>query len=269
MNAVARSVLALPRTRQAGTPLPQADARWALLFDVDGCIVETQRRAADVRIPESLLVTLKALKTELGGALAVISGRTLEQLDNLFAPLQLPSAGLHGIERRAADGHKHMAPLPNKAASDAVHRQCYRLLPRFSELNIEDKGSAIVLRYKSAPQLGTTIAAALGEILAPYADTFELQPGDGEVEVKPVSSDNGSALRAFMRETPFVARMPVFLGHDLADESAFLAANALGGISIGVGIERDTWANFHLTDPAAARVWLAQMQQTLGGGLHA
>ena len=259
--------IALDSRRAA--PLPEGDARWALFLDVDGCIVEFQPRPEDVHVPETLLVTLVALKNELGGALALVSGRTLEQLDNLFEPLLLPSAGLYGFERRSADGHRHPAPVPDKAAIEHVQRACYELLLHHPGLTIEDKGYALALHYRSAPHLAGVIAAAAAAIVAPLGSAYEVQPGALVQELKPAACNKGAALRAFLREVPFVGRVPVFLGDDHADEAAFIAVNALGGISIGVGIARETRASFHLPDPAAARAWLDEVQRTLADGRRA
>jgi len=262
-----RGPLIASAPRQAA-PQPEPGALWALFLDVDGCIVEFQTRPEDVLIPETLLVTLSALKAELNGALAVVSGRTLEQLDHLFAPLLLPCAGQYGIERRAADGHLHRAPLPQRSLLEELHRECYALLPLHPGLKIEDKGASIALHYRSAPQLADTIARAAAQIVAPFGGVFETQPGAMVQEIVPATSSKGGAVRAFLREQPFMARLPVFLGDDHADESAFAAVNALGGISIGVGVARETHAKYHLPDPAAARDWLAQVQQALAGARY-
>jgi trehalose 6-phosphate phosphatase len=235
---------------------------------VDGCLVEFQRRPEDVKIPETLLVTLAALKVELDGALAIVSGRTLEQLDHLFEPLQLPCAGLYGFERRGADGRKHPAPLPDREIVERVHREVYALLPRLPGLMIEDKGYSLALHYRTAPHLAGAVAEAAAAIVAPLPGAYEVQPGAMVQEVKPTTCDKGSAIRAFLHEPPFIGRAPVFLGDDHADEAAFAAVNALGGMSIGVGIARETRANFHLHDPAAARAWLADVQRVLAGGLR-
>lgn len=258
----------LARAPRSAAPQPEAGALWALFLDVDGCIVEFRERPEDVIIPETLLVTLTALKAELGGAIAIVSGRTLEQLDHLFAPLQLPSAGQYGIERRSADGHLHRAPLPQKSLLDEVHRECYALLPQYPGLKLEDKGWSIALHYRAAPQLAEPIAREAARIVAPFGGVFEAQPGAMVQEIMPATSSKGGALHAFLREQPFMARLPVFLGDDHADESAFAAVNALGGISIGVGVARETHARYHLPDPAAAREWLACVQQALAGARH-
>ena len=262
-----RAVPARSAARQAA-PQPEPDAQWALFLDVDGCLVEFRERPEDVRIPETLLLTLAALQAELGGALALVSGRTLEQLDHLFVPLRLPSAGQYGIERRAADGHVHRAPLPDAQLMLELHRHCYALLPQHPGLKIEDKGSSLALHYRSAPQLAPTITQAAHAIAALFGGVFEVQPGAMVQEIMPCTSSKGGTVRAFLREVPFIARTPVFLGDDHADESAFVTVNALGGISIGVGVARTTAAQYHLHDPAAARAWLEQVQRTLAGEPH-
>lgn len=264
----ARRMPTLAPASKRAAPQPEPGALWALFLGVDGGLVELPRHPEEAVVPDTLLVVLSALNAELGGALALVSGRTLEQLDRLFAPLVLPSAGQYGIERRSADGHTHRAPLPQKSLLDELHRLCYALLPLHPGLKIEDKGESIALRYHDAPQLADTIVAAANGIVAPFGGVFETQPGEMVQEIMPATSSKGGAVHAFLREQPFLARMPVFVGDDRADDSAFAAVNALGGISIGIGAARDTLAKYHLPDPAAARAWLAHVQQVLASARY-
>ncbi len=256
MSAVAlkRMLAEFPRK---SAPLPARGDRWALFLDVDGCLVEFAPLPEMVRIPDALLRNVSELHHVLGGALAFVSGRTLEQLDHLFAPLKLPSAGQYGMERRDADGALHGVILPEASVAETIRERSYELLTRFPGLKVEDKGYSIALHYRAAPQLGNAIAAAAAAIVAPLQDIYEVQPGALVQEIKPVSCSKGAAVRAFLAEAPFRGRTPVFVGDDFADESAFAAVNTLGGISIAVGVDRYTQAEFALSGPPAARRWLA------------
>ena len=262
MNAVALKPM-LAESPRKPAPLPTCNDRWALFLDVDGCLVEFAPLPEMVRIPDSLLKNVSELHHVLGGAVAFVSGRTLEQLDHLFAPLKLPSAGQYGMERRDTHGTVHGALLPPASVAETIREQSYELLRRFPGLKVEDKGYSIALHYRAAPQLGGAIAAAAAAIVAPVQDVYEVQPGALVQEIKPVSCSKGAAVRAFLAEAPFRGRMPVFVGDDFADESAFAAVNTLGGISIGVGVDRHTQAQFALSGPPAARRWLALVLNAL------
>jgi trehalose 6-phosphate phosphatase len=255
MNALAVKPMLAEFPRKAA-PLPARGERWALFLDVDGCLVEFQPLPEMVRIPDPLLRTLSELHHVLGGALAFVSGRTLEQLDHLFAPLKLPSAGQYGMERRDANGGMHGVILPPAPTVEIVRERSYELLTRFPGLKVEDKGYSVALHYRAAPHLGDAIARAAEAIVAPLDGVYEVQPGALVQEIKPTTRSKGAAVRAFFAEAPFRGCTPVFLGDDFADESAFAAVNTLGGISIGVGVDRYTQAEYALGGPAATRRWL-------------
>jgi len=261
MNAAVKPMLAEFRRKFA--PLPSRGDRWALFLDVDGCLVEFQPLPEMVRIPDPLLRNLSELHHVLGGALAFVSGRTLDQLDHLFAPLKLPSAGQYGMERRDASGGMHGVILPEQTTVEIVRDRAYELLTRFPGLKVEDKGYSVALHYRAAPHLGDAIAAAAEAIVAPLQGVYEVQPGALVQEIKPSTCSKGSAVRAFLAEAPFRGRTPVFLGDDFADESAFAAVNTLGGISIAVGVDRYTQAEYALGGPAATRRWLAMALDAL------
>ncbi len=256
MNALAVTSMFAEFPRKSA-PLPVRGQRWALFLDVDGCLVEFQPLPEMVRIPDPLLRNLSELHHVLGGALGFVSGRTLDQLDHLFAPLKFPSAGQYGMERRDASGGMHGVILPDDATVSIVRDRAYELLAHFPGLKVEDKGYSIALHYRAAPHLGDAIAIAAEAIVAPLRGAYEVQPGALVQEIKPSSCSKGAAVRAFLAEAPFQGRVPVFLGDDFADESAFAAVNTLGGISIAVGVDRYTQADYALSGPAATRRWLA------------
>ena len=252
--AAARSIVDEPLPKPA--PLPEAGDRWALFLDVDGCLVEFQPIPELVKIPAGVCDSLHELQRLLDGAVGVVSGRTLAELDHLFSPLYLPSAGQYGMKRRSANGEMHDVLLPDEATVEFVRAQTFVLATQHPALHIEDKGYSFALHYRNAPYLAREVALAAASIVAPLEGAYEVQPGAMVQEIKPTTCSKGAAVRAFLAEAPFQSRLPVFVGDDFADESAFAAVNTLGGISIAVGVDRFTQAEYALPGPADVRRWL-------------
>ncbi len=234
--------------------MPPLAADWALFLDIDGTLLEFAAHPQKVRVEKDLLDLLGRLRAALGGALALVSGRSVQDIDNLFAPLEFAVAGLHGAERRAADGtiHRHAPPLDNlgRAAAEIV-----RLTAAHSGLVFENKGMAVALHYRLAPSLRALAEREMRRIAAGLGDGFELQTGKFVVEIKPSGKDKGSAIAEFAAEAPFAGRRPVFIGDDLTDEPGFEVVNRIGGhsVKVGPGISRARW---HIFDAAAVRGWL-------------
>jgi trehalose 6-phosphate phosphatase len=232
------------------TPLSPADC---LFLDVDGTLVEfTDTPSQTVGDPE-IKTLLAAVAQSLSGALALVSGRAIGTIDQLFAPLKLPAAGLHGVERRDASGTLHGGGFLDerlnrvRAALELLANSCPGTL-------IEDKGHNIAVHYRLAPQYGDRVRRSVAAITAPLADDYQLQDGLMMVEIKPRGHTKGSAVHAFMREAPFAGRRPVFVGDDLTDRDGFAAVEAHGGVSVGVG-ER-VQGRYQLADVASVRRWL-------------
>ena len=195
-----------------------------------------------------------------GGAVALVSGRAIADLDSLFAPLTLPSAGLHGFEHRGAAGAYRRRPAPSTAALESARGSMLYLARQHPGLRVEDKGFALALHYRDAPQLEQTALAAMLEIAARTREELELQRGKMVVELRPAGATKARAVAAFLAEAPFRGRMPIFIGDDLTDEPAFELVNRLGGLSAVVNAARPSAALTRLTDVAAVRGWLAQLQ---------
>jgi trehalose 6-phosphate phosphatase len=237
-------------------PLPPAGGERALFLDIDGTLLDHAERPDAARPGAAELGLLEALRRACGGALALISGRSVADIDAMFAPLALPAAGQHGIERRDAAGllHRHGAP------SQALRRAAARLgefAARHQGLLFEDKGDNLALHYRMAPQLAAAAQAALGEAALQLGAGFELLHGKMVVEIKPSGRDKGSAIEEFMGEAPFAGRRPLFVGDDHTDEYGFGVVNRLGGDSVKVG-PGATAARYRVADAAAVRAWLAQ-----------
>ena len=232
-------------------PPPALNDDCALFLDVDGTLLEFAPQPHLAGLPDGALETIERLSDRLRGALALVSGRSLAQIDRLFAPLQLPAAGLHGQEFRGAPASPHTA----SAALDAFKREALALAGRHPGVLVEDKGGTIALHWRNAPHS----AGALRDLAQAHAarlPDYRLQPGDHVVEIVPADVDKGRALRALLAHPPFRGRRPVFVGDDLTDEYGFAAANELGGWSVLVGAREPSHASHALPDPRAVHAWL-------------
>lgn len=236
-------------------PLP-GDA--ALFLDLDGTLVDIVARPDDVRVDEALRGQLTRLKARLGGAVAIVTGRSLENLDRLLAPLKLPAAGLHGVERRSADGTTVRLEVDEGAFATA-RTALTELVRRHPGLLLEDKGLAIAVHYRLAQQLEAAVDAAVGELAAEFPYALQVQRGLLVCELKPVGADKGRAVHAFMTEPPFAGRTPVAIGDDVTDVDAFAAAISLGGFGVAVGSRIPAAST--LPGPRAVRAWLAMLAE--------
>jgi len=243
----------LQRLYQGFTDLPVLQdqflaGRIALFLDVDGTLLEIARRPDAVRVTEPLRALLADLLHDNGGAVALVSGRTLADLDRLFAPLTFPAAGLHGIERRSAGGiiHTHVDSAALRAVRDYLsEHSCEGLL-------VEDKGGAIVLHYRERPELAPDAHALARRAAELAGQRWEAVPGKMSVEIRDGDVGKHHAIERFMREPPFAGRTPAFLGDDHTDEDGFAYVNEHDGWSVHVGAGA-TCARRSLPDPMA--VW--------------
>jgi trehalose 6-phosphate phosphatase len=235
-------------------PPPPHDT-WAYFFDLDGTLLDFNDAPGGVRFDDALRAQLGALFDRTSGAVALISGRALADIDRLLDGIRLPAAGQHGTERRDATGRVTHHDF-SRERLDWAHARLAEQTAGQPGLLLEHKGLSLALHYRRAPRLGG-YAHRLIQTLAPsLGSEFCIQPGKRIVEVKPAGKDKGVALVEFMAEAPFHGRTPVFLGDDLTDEYGFEAVNRLGGHSIKVGTGR-TAARWRLPNVRAVRTWLA------------
>ncbi|MFO0449824.1 MAG: trehalose-phosphatase [Pseudomonadota bacterium] len=245
-----------PRVNGWHTPRPRHD--WALFLDVDGTLLEFVDDPGAVRAGSGLVDVLDALARALDGALALVSGRSLAQLDRVFPDLSVSAAGLHGLERRGAAGVESSAvALPSH-----VRAALRDLASRHPALRIEDKGAAIAVHWREAPALEPAATATLRRLADALGPGWQLQPGACVLELKPALRTKADAVRAFLAEPPFVGRRPVYVGDDLTDLDGFATVEALGGDAIAVGPR--VAARWSLPDPASVRDWLACVRAALG-----
>lgn len=220
----------------------------ALFLDFDGTMVDIAPQPEDVRVPEPLIGTLRRLHDYLGGAVAVISGRPIEQIDAFLRPLQLPVAGVHGAERRGADGN---VTLLSTHPLDVVEAAARELAARHPRLLVENKRGSIALHYRQAPELEALCLQTMQEAVD-NSPGLTLLRGKMVAEAKPGGASKGHAIEAFLHEAPFAGRVPVFIGDDMTDEVGFSTVQRLGGLGIKVG-EGASVAWQRLPDPAALR----------------
>lgn len=200
-------------------------------------------------MPDGLVSLLGRLADRFGGALALISGRSIANLDALFAPLRLPTAGVHGLERRGADAVVHRT---NAAALLAPLRAPLEAFAQaHAGLLLEDKGPSLALHYRQMPGCAAEAEALLRALVDDAAPDLELKRGKMVLEVKPTDADKGTAIAAFLAEAPFAGRRPVFIGDDVTDEDGFALVNARGGLSIRVGAAGESHARYSLPDERA------------------
>lgn len=240
-------------------PLPGAAALRrpiALFADIDGTLLDLAPHPDAVMVDDDLRQLLDGLDGCLGGAFALVSGRTLADIDRLFAPRRFAAAGLHGLEWRLK-GNADAALLAMSREMRSLSAEMASRLAVFPGVLIERKGPAVALHYRRAPEAEAHVYLAAQEALAALGPGYRLMEGHAVVELLPAQASKGGAIRHFMVAAPYAGRVPVFIGDDVTDESGFAAVNELGGVSVRVGASGPTAARSGLADVAATRAWLA------------
>jgi len=246
--------------------LPFTDQPLALFVDIDGTLVDFVRRPQDVRLDPDLLGLLSRLQHLLDGAVAVLSGRELSDVDRLLSPLKLPAGALHGLQTRDALGRVRSL-LPPPAWATRIARECEEVAASLPGVWLERKAKvSFALHYRDAPSQGAAVLGAAARIAASSAGRYRLQAGNCVAELKPAGADKGDALQSLLAMPPFRGRAPLVLGDDLTDEPAFSMAEQLGGVGVIVGQRRPTAARHALTSPKHTGRWLAALATRLEQG---
>ncbi len=255
MTAAARAAPPTPQPREA-----------ALFLDIDGTLIPFADRPEDVVADGMVRHLLTALETAFEGALVLVSGRPVVDIDRIFAPHRFVSAGEHGSEIRLAHRRRHeeCPPPPGLAGLRALCRGLVQTLPG---LLLEEKPHSLSLHYRAVPEHGVELRAALLGALETRPD-WTLVEGNRVFELVPAAASKGAAIRRLMTEPLFRDRRPFFVGDDTNDEPGFVAVNTLGGVSIKVG-PGPSAARYGLSDPAAVRDWLALILVAQEAGVHA
>jgi len=235
---------------------PVLSGNFAFFFDLDGTLADIKPHPDQVFIPPAVLSRLHQLAQANDGAVALISGRSMKELDSLSHPYQFPLAGVHGAERRDINGKTHIVTLPESLVKQ-IELELIAALDGLEGTELEAKGMAFALHYRQAMHHEEAIFALAKSLEEKYSE-LALQPGKCVVELKPRGINKGAALEAFMQEAPFAGKKPVFLGDDLTDEAGFKIINRLDGVSIKVGIGA-TQAQYRLESVASVHQWLEDM----------
>ncbi|MEA9487758.1 trehalose-phosphatase [Xanthomonas campestris] len=240
---------------------PLLDDACALFLDVDGTLIDFAHTPEAVQLLPEVSDAIARLSERLGGAVALVSGRPLSQLDALFAPLLLPAAGLHGHELRSDAAARAAMPQDTSEWLHGLHQRAAALTQRHPGVLVEDKGVSVALHWRAQPLAGPDVLAFAQQEIAQLSG-YRLQPGDHVVEFVPEGSNKGLAVEQLMQQPAFAGRTPVFVGDDLTDEFGFQAANRLGGWSVLVGDRAQTDARFRVSGTAAVHAWLQRNAHT-------
>lgn len=234
---------------------PAAQSDWAYFIDFDGTLVEIAATPDAIVVDAALPALLAELHRSCAGAVALISGRSLSDLERHIVLPTLPKAGQHGLEGRDAAGSlwRHAA---SPSSRQAILAALVPVIDAHSGLLLEDKGMTLAVHYRQAPQLASFVGELMQRLVAEIAPDLVVQSGKCVVEIKPARVNKGTAVVRYLGEPPFFGRRPVFIGEDRTDQDGFAAVKARGGVSIGVG-DDDLGADYRLADVAAVRAWLA------------
>ncbi|HEX8757192.1 MAG TPA: trehalose-phosphatase [Steroidobacteraceae bacterium] len=229
----------------------------ALFLDVDGTLLEIAASPDAVRVPAALRNTLELTSQREGGALALVSARSLGDLDRLFAPSRFPACGQNGFERRDACGRVTRARIdhgPIEQVCDLIRGR----LARRGNLVLEEKTTVLALHYRRAPQLQREAREIMESAAAMLGPGYQLRTGKCVYELTPTCCSIRAAIESFMSEAPFAGRTPIFVGDDDTDEDGFDAVNALGGYSICVGRRAPSAARFQFATVSGVIAWLRE-----------
>ena len=243
------------RSRFASARPPPLRAEHAVFLDIDGTLAEIAATPREASVDLELIAAIPSLRARHGEALALVTGRSITDVDRMFPGWVLPVAGQHGCERRDSAGIVHLHS-PDPLTLGKLRKLFAGLAQRHEGLLLEDKGATVALHYRQSPHLAGPLQSIVRSLLdTPAGATFRMLEGKQLVEIRPDGRDKGTAILDFMQEPPFAGRMPVFVGDDLTDEDGFAAVASLGGWSIKVGAGR-TRAQYRLANSDAVKGWL-------------
>jgi len=227
----------------------------ALFVDVDGTLLEIAATPDRVRVPAALRNTLNLTCAREHGAFALLSGRSLADLDELFAPYKFAAAGKRGLEVRLPSGEV-IRPDVDAATLDSARRWLLLMQDENRGLLLEDKGVALAMHFRLAPQLEPRIEFVMQELAIELGDEFVVRRGKCVLELMPRAWSECSAIKMLMQQPEFAGRTPVFIGDDPTDEIAFEAVNGMGGYTIRVGNLDNTAAQYRFSSVATVIAWL-------------
>ncbi|BBK42144.1 putative trehalose-phosphate phosphatase [Allostella vacuolata] len=229
-----------------------------MFLDVDGTLLDIADEPQAVRVPDRLRPDLHALALHLGGAMALVSGRTISELDRIFEPLLLPAAGQHGAEIRldplGSIRSGHVDPVLPRLAPEVR-----ALAAVWPNVEVEEKGAAIAVHFRRQPEAEVPLTRALRSLAEGVGGAVELLEGKMVRELRDRRHTKGTAIGIFMASPPFIGRRPIFIGDDVTDRDGFAAAEAAGGIAMSVGVNPALGRAPAFTDAEAVRAWLSSL----------
>ena len=234
---------------------PKTTEGWAFFLDIDGTLIDIAPTPDSVVVPPALPDVLNRLLVRTGGAVALLTGRSIATVDRLFAPARLPVAAIHGAEiRLPGDDAVVESPVP---ALEQIRQRLMAFVAAHPDALFEDKGVAVAVHYRAKPELRDLVEAEVKAAAALGRGAFGVQAGKFVFELRPAGASKGRALAVFMEHPNFSARRPLAVGDDVTDETMFAAAQRLGGCALRVGpAENDSVAAEAFASPAAVRDWL-------------
>jgi trehalose 6-phosphate phosphatase len=235
-------------------PPPDLIEGAALFLDFDGTLVELAETPDSIAVPAGLAPMLERLRRRLDGRLAIVSGRSLADLERHLPLHGIAFSGSHGLELRLVDGTR--LPLSVPIGLDDVRVKVETFAAARPGLLVEEKPAGIALHYRLAPEEGAAADAFIAALARERG--MEVQRGAMVAELRPTGATKGDAIKAFMTEPDFAGARPLFMGDDLTDEHGFAAAAGLDGAGILVGPARESAARYRLASVAAAAGWLAE-----------
>ena len=252
--------------RQAGQVSPKLMAselarrlgEYAILLDIDGTLLDLAPTPREVWVPPDLSETLSRLRDKTSGALALVSGRSLNDIDLIFAPEQFPAVGGHGAEMRISIDSEAVA-----THAPPMDKELKRRLAAIAKLSpgilLEDKGYSLALHYRLAPHAEKAIYEAVSLIRGELPNApIEVLPGKCVCEIKQSGFDKATGVRELITHEPFRGRRPLFIGDDVTDESVFVIMPDLAGLAFSVGRRAEGVAG-HFDEPRDVRAWLARL----------
>lgn len=265
-----------PSPDELARMIAAAPADFALYFDVDGTLVDIAETPEQAAAPAELAGDLVTLQRRLGGAVAVVTGRRLADVEMLLAPARLAGSGMHGLEFQFPavqqadfdDGEgaslkasRHVEP--DKRLPATLVDGVARLAASIPGLRLEQKGPILTIHYRQVPTVGSRVEAALAVLLADHGEGYHLKPGRAVAELIPNGTSKGTAMARLLASPPFAGRRPVMLGDDRADEDAFAVARAAGGYGMRVAGEHFNRGDEPFRGAPHVRAWIAMLNGRL------
>lgn len=241
--------------------LPSSQTDWALFLDVDGTLVDIAELPHLVRVLDTLPPLLDDLRRSLGDALALVSGRSLPDVDRLFAPYRFSVAAVHGAEIRIGDSVNKIAENPERLD---IARQAFRDFTDSHPGTVwEDKQYAVTLHYRKREAAGPEALALAHAVGGELGEEFEVLEGKMIAEIRFRSASKATAVTTILADRTFRDRIPVYIGDDRTDEDAFRAVNRRGGLSIVVGGPNETQATHGLGSVPEVHRWIDDLARHL------